>query len=369
MKTAAALRLVVGNLAVFVGLVLGLLFLLSLFGDCRNMMRAAFPKRDKRADLPLFSDHEYAQRVFREQKDSIKNYIPFLEWRHTSKHGGTLNIDDEGCRLHTIGLDNAPGATTLGFFGGSTVWGTGVDDNGTLPAQFDAITSEFVVTNRGERGYTSFQNLIDLMMLINRGSPPRVVVFFEGFNDVWVHCNKAVTTRLNGHMEEARIQSALDRTGDENYLLNNIAMPIVSFLSGAGQDGGKTIVPACSNDPERAAQVAGMIVRNLEMAHSLVESYGGEFYGFLQPNAYVGQPRLEHLNLGGSYHPIQRQQFEAVYPLVRKEMETRGREWFFDLSDALDTGAPLYIDHVHVVPEGNRIMAERVKAAMAGVAH
>ena len=54
---------------------------------------------------------------------------------------------------------------------------------------------------------------------------------------------------------------------------------------------------SCSNNPARAEAVAELIVRNMEMGRALVTSYGGKFYAFLQPNAYVGKPRIDQLDL------------------------------------------------------------------------
>ena len=183
----SVLRTILINIAVLIGLILGLLFLTTLLGDGYNLAKSFFPKNDKRAELPSYEDHDYARQVFREQKRRIKDYIPFVEWRHAPVQSQTLNINENGRRVHSIGRDNAPDGATIGFFGGSTMWGTGVDDNGTIPAQFDAITRNYEVTNYGERGYTTLQNLIDLMTLMNGQRAPEEVVFYEGFNEIWVH--------------------------------------------------------------------------------------------------------------------------------------------------------------------------------------
>ena len=232
MQIRSALRTVLINVAVLVGLWLGLLFLTALLGDAYNLAKSFTRKDDDRAELPSYDDHERARAVFRDQKGRIKDYVPFVEWRHTALESTHLTIDANGRRVHEVGRDNnAPDAANIGFFGGSTVWGTGVDDDGTIPARFDAITEGYRVTNYGERGYTTMQNLIDLMTLVNTGTAPEVVVFYEGFNDVWVHCDGAVTDRLNSHMETRRMQSALDRTAEENYLYNTLVVPVVAFVA------------------------------------------------------------------------------------------------------------------------------------------
>jgi hypothetical protein len=366
MKSPGLVKLAFINLFVLVGLIMSLLFLMSLAGDAFNFAKTFFPKDDKRGGLPSYADHDKANRIYRDQRISDSLYVPFTEWRQPKYSSENLNIDQDGYRMHTLGTDNAADAQSLGFFGGSTVWGTGVDDNGTLPAQFDAITSHFAVSNYAERAYTSFQNLIDLMKLMNQNKAPKVVVFFEGFNDIWVHCNEVVTPSLNGHLEEKHIQSALNRVEKKNYLFNNIAAPIMSLsleLIGGNAD---VQSASCSKDPTRAEAVAELIVRNMEIGHALAASYGGQFYAFLQPSAFVGKPRIDHLSLDTPVRVIQRQQFEAVYPLVQEKMKVRGSGWFFDISNALDGGDYLLVDHTHVTGEGNRVIAEVIKQKMNG---
>ncbi|MGH8497340.1 MAG: hypothetical protein ACRERV_00780 [Methylococcales bacterium] len=361
MKIRSAIRLIAGNLAVFAGLILSLLLLLSLIGDSYNIAKSFFPKNDKRADLPSYQDHEKARRIYHDQKISNSIYVPFTEWRQPKYASANLNIDENGYRIHTLGTANDANAHSLGFFGGSTVWGTGVDDNGTLPGQFDAITTHYNVTNYGERGYTSLQNLIDLMKLMNQNEAPQTAIFLEGFNDVWVHCNEVVTHSLNGHLEEKHIQTALNRTEKKNYLFNNIISPIMSILLeliGGDEDSQSA---SCSGSPTRAEAVAELIVRNMEMGHALVSSYGGRFYAFLQPHAYVGSPRIDQLDLAKPDRLIQRQQFEAVYPIVQEKMKTRGLGWFFDISNVINGTQYLLVDHAHVTTEGNRIIAEAIK--------
>ncbi len=359
----SALRTIFINIAVLAGLLVGLLFLTALAGDGYNLVKSFIPKNDKRAELPSFEDHEYAREVFRQQKRRIKDYIPYVEWRHAEFSSPTLNVDENGRRVHSIGRDNAPDAVEIGFFGGSTVWGTGVDDNGTIPAQFDAITRNYQVTNYGERGYTMLQNLIDLMILINEQRAPEKVVFFEGFNDIWVHCNAAVTKRLNSHKKERRMQSALDRTGPENYLYNMALVP-VSFLTSIIVGRKRTHEAACSNDPEHADAVAEMFVRTMEMAHTLVSANGGRFYGFLQPNVFIGDPRTDQLDLTGKRIEGQRAQFAVLYPLIREKMAARGHDWFFDISNALDGDDYLLIDHVHVTTKGNALIAALIRQSL-----
>jgi hypothetical protein len=360
----SVLKLVAVNLLVLAGLWVGALLALSVGVDLYDFARSFTTRTFKRAELPAYADHARAQQVHVDQKSSIKDYVPYIEWRHSAEALPTLNIGPDGYRTHSAGLDNAPDATTIGFFGGSTMWGTGVDDDNTIPARFDAITTDYRVFNYAERGFTSMQNLVELMTLINTGRAPKTVVFYEGFNDVWVHCNRAVTERLNSHAEERRLQSALDRTADENFTWNNFVAPMLTLIYRLADVDAQKSEPACSTDPQRAEAVAEMLIKNLEMAERLVTSYGGSFHAFLQPTAYSGKARTDYLDLGSKNDRDLADQLRTVYPLVRAKMAERKAPWFADLSTALDGDARLLIDDAHLAEPGNALVAETMKAAL-----
>ena len=119
----------------------------------------------------------------------------------------------------------------------------------------------------------------------------------------------------------------------------------------------------CHSDAERAEAVADVLVRSWSIANLLVTGHGGRFYAFLQPVAYIGEPRLDHLELGRELAP---DQFRAVYPLVREKVAERGMDYVFDLTDAFDVDEYLYIDDAHVTRPGNEIIARRMLDVIVG---
>ena len=118
-------------------------------------------------------------------------------------------------------------------------------------------------------------------------------------------------------------------------------------------------------DLGRADAVAAMMVETWDMARLLVEARGGQFYLFLQPNAYVGKPNISYLKLDGRRAGRDRQ-FNAVYPLVRRKLEERQAKWAHDVSGAFDGDQKFYIDDAHVAQRGNRIVAELMRNVIAG---
>lgn len=358
-------RFVLGQVAGVAIVLLALVFVTSLISDVVDIAKWAFRRPDSRALLPAYTDHERARQILSDAAQARTKYFPYIIYRRRPLDTPTLHIDERGLRVHSAGRDDGPGATTVGFFGGSTIWGTGVADDDTIPALFDQRTRGFAVTNYGETGYTSRQSLALLINLLNQGEGPEVAVFYDGFNDVWQLCDLAVTENLNGQGEERKIRRRIRPPHRWGRLYHHLVEPLVEFIDGIhlrDLTGGK---PAhryvCAQDPERADRVAETLLRNWEIAHRLVTGAGGRFHAFLQPVAYLGAARVDHLDLSSDAED----QFQAVYGAVRRKLAERGWPWAEDLSDAFDGDTYLYIDYCHVVAEGNERIAERVAARLA----
>lgn len=354
-------RLIVVDLGVLLALWLGALLLISLGQDAVRLAKSFVPKEpDARAELLPYEDHALARAVWADVGAAEETYIPFVEWRHRSYAGRTLTIGPDGRRRHG-GSENG---TAIGFFGGSAMWGMGVADGDTIPAIFDRLTQGYAVASYAEVGWTSRQSLEQLVNLIDDGKAPEIGVLYEGNNDVIVLCDLALSPTINGTDQEQRMRARLAQRKGRGAFYDNLVQPFVRLFSRSD-----TKLPhryVCAQDPQRADQVADAIVRHWSIAHDLAAAAGGRVVAFLQPNVFVGHPRLDYLppsvNWKLAAQEALRAEFAAVYPRIRRKMA--GVPWFVDLSDAFDGDAPLYVDSVHVAPQGNALIAKRVMAAL-----
>jgi len=70
--------------------------------------------------------------------------------------------------------------------GGSTMWGTGVNDANTIPALFAKIAQgRYRTINLGESAYNAFQSFLFLKLQIINGLNPDIVVSYDGVNDAY----------------------------------------------------------------------------------------------------------------------------------------------------------------------------------------
>ena len=113
---------------------------------------------------------------------------PYVLWRRRPFTGRYINVDAAG-RRRTSNRE-APGDRPIDIFGfgGSTLWGNGARDENTIPSCVSRLLDEsgrrVRVTNYGELGFVSTQNLISLMLERQAGRVPGVVFCYDGVNDV-----------------------------------------------------------------------------------------------------------------------------------------------------------------------------------------
>src|SRR5262249_14963034 len=74
--------------------------------------------------------------------------------------------------------------------GGSTVWGYFVCNNGTVPSLLARALARdgiggYQVTNFGQPGYVSTQEVVALLSELHEGRIPDLVIFLDGINDTF----------------------------------------------------------------------------------------------------------------------------------------------------------------------------------------
>lgn len=347
------------NVLVFLCAFFAVMFLVSLGGDLVKVAKDSFRSGDKKArdELAIFEDKAHAQQVFLDNRKAKEGYKPFIGWRRLPLESEMVNIGPDGLRVHQVGKDGKANDPSVAFFGGSTVWGTGVDDDSTLPAVFDEITEGLRVLNYGEAGWTSRQSLAQVVNLINEDKLPDVVVFYSGVNDVTIFCNAHYGEDLNTHHEAPKVARMVETNQSRSYLYRNFIAPAIDTFERVTGRGKFAREFVCDKDPARAAAVARTLFRNWQMAQDLVSGFGGKFFAFLQPVAGVGAPNISHLDLD----PDQIAQYPAVYAEVRKLLADSGVTWAWDISDAFDGDIKVYMDSAHVTRTGNALAATRIR--------
>jgi hypothetical protein len=317
--------------------------------------------------LPNYEGAEWARIHFEELDDSLDiDYTPYSGWRHLPYDGETINIDERGLR-RTFRAEGAAPERTIAFFGGSTMWGEGADDDRTIASEVIKLNPDYHGYNFGETGYVAHQSLNEFFKQYFSGFRPDIVIFYDGANEVFVHCR--VELSPYSHIREDKLRSALRESASGNLdSFQLTVLPIKNFVEYVGQKLVRRMASDslydCDTDANEAKQVARVLLSDWLIVKNIVESYGGIFLPILQPVVYFSDTKTDHLTLNEAL----KSQYQAVYPLI---IELMSREFpelidnFMDLRTVLDRDEYFYIDWCHLSPNANKLVAERISQGIA----
>jgi lysophospholipase L1-like esterase len=357
------MRLVLINLFLFVVLLLGANVAAGIWLDLSTRFAAMDGADDSRASSPAYQDRAVARKIFRDFYRTKSAYSSFEAMRLEPFSSETTNIDADGLRITPGGPVNP--TEHLTFFGGSTMWGTGVDDAHTIPALVQQRFPLAAVVNHGQSGFVSGENVAALLKRIALGRPIGTAVFYDGINDVFHLCQGR--NPLDGHPFTYFLTQATRNYRDQQLGISERAWAAtlgnLRDLAGhwAGADIRRTIdveqiPPSRCLDSAAVDLVADILWRNWRSAKTLVEANGRKFIAILQPVSSVGAPKRDYL----PPQPEWDVRYKQAYARLRERISAEGRGWAYDLSNAFDGADPLYIDPFHVSERGNEIIADRV---------
>jgi lysophospholipase L1-like esterase len=321
-------------------------------------------------NLPAYRDRPWADSFWREQRLALSYEAhPSGLWRSRPFAGETIVVDAEGIRrtVHSRCQGHAP---TVYVFGGSTVWGYGSPDWETIPSHLARRFAEegqpACVVNFGEDSWRSDQGLIKLIQELKRPGArrPDRVVFLNGCNDVFTPF--FLTGRVDREWEFEQSKGWLNellkiRQGSLKYLtLTNtvtLARRIATRLK-------KPTAWPSPQDPDRLAlEIVENHLANMRVVDGLSRSYGFRYSFFWQPMSIAGAKVLTAAENEGTIQQLgpsldlARTAVNKTLPLVH----AAEGENFHDLAGAFDgTRESVYLDSCHLLPEGNRMLADTI---------
>lgn len=158
--------------------------LYRLQGSLRRAARAA---RAAPAEAPETASPWMPAFVAEQRRSHTLAWRPFVYFRRLPFAGTFITVDSSRRRVtpQLARLD----APAVYLFGGSTLFGTFQRDEATIPA---VVARELAarpggaarVTNFGETGHVFTQEVLELFTQLRAGHTPRVVVFYDGINDL-----------------------------------------------------------------------------------------------------------------------------------------------------------------------------------------
>lgn len=328
--------------------------------------------------LSYYHDKEWGNAYWDEDNISREFvYDPFVGWKSPMMQGSQITVNEARHRV-TPGADCRADSYTVFVFGGSTIFGTGSPDWGTIPAYLQERLSTrtdrpVCVVNFGQLGHVAAQEEIELMRQLQVGNIPDVVIFYNGVNDVYsaylygttysVYGLEDIAAKFNGTIpEESLWDKLVDELQDNSYTYKVIK----SFSDNTEEPSARSEEETRNTYTKRgltADVLADEIVENVSDIHNhvlrLSEIYGFDFIHIWQPLLLLGEKPLaeeERIHIETAEPTML-----ALYHAVYQRMETASLENFYVVTDVFDgIEAFIYIDRFHLVPEGNELVAARI---------
>lgn len=385
-----------GRFVVALWHVVGLLLLAVLFTELgvegwRRLSRRLRYRRATRPDRAALADAyrgaAWSEEYFDEFRRAVRmDWKPYVEWWQRPFYGAYLTIDERGLRP-TPGENTADDrALRILCFGGSTMMGMGARDGQTIPAVLARRLTELghsaAVTNYGQLGHNSTQELITLHQLLKSGERIDIAVFYHGINEM--ACAEQ-TGRADRLFNEARRQAEFNllhpgRRRDLIVAALIAAMPRtlrrLRRLTGLPLRGPLQLAEADLSRLDIAALARAVIAayaENLRLVRLLAREYDFQAIFFWQPVITTKKfktPDERRWVNDYTRDPARRQLlYEAILD------ERRGRRDLVDAADAFDLSAlfddrrePVYIDLYHLSEAGNAAVAEAMLPAVAAAA-
>ena len=353
---------------------------LSLLVRIKRGVSRSKPDVDWRIHADVYGDRSWVEEYYREFRASDAVFWrPYVYWRRGPYHGQYINVDTSGLR-RTIPDRSQPGRSVRIFmFGGSALWGTGARDAFTIPSilarELQSRGLDAEVVNFGEAGYVSTQEVIALLLRLQKGDTPDLVIFYDGVNDVYsAYQQHAAGLPQNEFNRVKEFNLSADLPALRLPVFRDMAnkLATVQVASSLLQRAGFRTQP--EPRPPMGGGASGQDVgnaysANLDLLRALSEHYNFKCLSYWQPTIFqkASLTRYERAERekARTFEPF----FREAYAAIGRSRLTQGHQpLVHDLSRMFaDVPEPVFVDWVHLGESGNEVVARRMANDVMGL--
>lgn len=300
--------------------------------------------------------------------DGLKwRYENYVEFRERAMQTSTINVDGNGRRV-VPGNCRQPGTEPflILLFGGSTMFGYWVPDQHTIPAYLARALGRqgrcVKLVNYGAAWWQSSQSVIQLLKALREGMRPNAVVFYDGINDVSVVIDGGAPGGITPDAGLRLGNAFEDATGWQKIIQSLVLVRVTAKLLPGNRGSGAGGATA----RDAAKDIVRVYVHNVRSVEALAGQFGFTAYYFLQPYPLIADKvntDLENAVIRSS-PPVGERDLgviRAAYDAWRIDPYLTRQPRYFDISRLFDgMTEELYVDDEHLLPEGNRLVAERI---------
>jgi lysophospholipase L1-like esterase len=345
------------------------------------------PAENFRIKADTYSDSSWAVRYYQEvdeiERGRSMRWHSYTYWRRMPRRGEYININADGLRRtsNVVAPKVASSTMRVFMFGGSTMWGLGAGDEFTIPSIFakEANNKGIIceVTNFGQYAYVSTQGVIELMLQLQKGNIPDVVIFYDGVNDAFgafqlgvpglpydeVYREKEFLLLKKNELKTSAVQSVVNQLSIVRFLngsLKKLGLRRDNVLS-IPMEYGKPI----SDRKALSRAVVETYFNNIKLVRALSKSYGFTCIFYWQPVIYLKQHLTEYerrsLEIDVNYPGMKEFYLDTYAFLKQRAAGLESGVPFHDISSIFsEMHDPIYVDFNHMGDKGNSLIAQRM---------
>lgn len=304
--------------------------------------------------MDIYKNKTEAKEFFIETRDAFKfEYSPYVGYKKIPYQGKYINVDNNSIRKTFPNCFNKSGKSIKIFvFGGSTIWGSDVKDEETVPSYLSGYLCNkgltVNVTNFGEEGYSLTEELIRLELQLRGGNYPDIVVFYDGVNEVFnSYQNGIAGTPLNYQDRIDDFNSRNKLNLKEAILNSNFVKKILSKIIKPPQ---KKIVLKENIDGDTTS----IYINDTKIIKALEKGYGFKSFFYWQPAVFTKSNLSDEekkIFVYEGYADL----YNNVTNKLKPEDDVRDLSGLFN-----NKNNTIFTDFCHVTNEGNNIIAETI---------
>ncbi len=297
---------------------------------------------------------------------SIFRWEPYIYWKPDSFQGKYININEYGLRstynLKKTGEQQSP--VRIYMFGGSTMWGAGARDHHTIASLLSSLLADSGVdariSNFAQLGYVNFQEVISLLCELKNDNLPTVVIFYDGFNDVF----SAFTNGVAGiPLKELNRRVEFNITKSGRRLLKAFVRNLRIFQLFCEKSKLKqyTKFDAGTDENRLSDDVVRVIRSNVKLVEDLGSAHGFSALFYWQPTIFHKNELTEYEQNQARIIEPARPFFQATYSRIKScDVLSKNMNFHYVADLFMDTNKPYYIDFGHITEGGNLRVAKRM---------
>lgn len=350
----------------------------EIIPDITNARRAARTvKADYRVENEEYSAQSWSVPMFLETHKALgeMRWHSFDYWRPAAFSGAYVNVDDRGVRRSSPPAQR-PRTVRISVFGGSAVWGFGARDEGTIPSLLAGALEHQLecaveVTNFGQPGYVSGQDLAAFTAQLRGGAVPDIAVFFQGFNDV----SSAFAARQPGlpqnegnRVREFNLMNRNNRLASFGSMLPVLFWRSNEWVLRMLNKHHTVFPPLPEAERDRLADGTYAVLKNnARLARALAAEYGVVSLTALQPVIFNKETRSRYEQKALEQEGVLMDFWLAVQRRIAADWASQPAS--MDLTRVFgSSSAPVFLDGVHLTEHGNDVVAQAMAERLAKAA-